>query len=61
MTPSAPSEDWNPKWLAFLRERGLATEQADALPRPERIKLNAEFMCWNAERMPPERKRLFFS
>lgn len=61
MTHSAPSEEWNPKWIAFLGERGMSTSQADALERPERRKLNAEFMCWNLDNMTPDRKRRFFS
>lgn len=57
--PSEPSEEWNPKRLAFLAERGLYTWEADALDRPERIKLNAEFMCWNMANVSPERKKWF--
>lgn len=38
--------EWNPKWLAFLSEKGLTTQEADAMERPDRISLNAEFMCF---------------
>lgn len=54
-------DQWNPKWLAFLDEKVLTTQEADGMERPKRISLNAEFLCWNMENMPPERKRLFFS
>lgn len=37
--------EWNPKWLHFLSLRKMTPAQADKLPRPERISLNAEFMC----------------
>ncbi len=36
---------WGPKWLAFLNARGMTPEQAEALPRPTRIALNADFLC----------------
>lgn len=58
--PSAQSEGWNPRWLAFLGEKGLATAQADAMDRHNRTSLNAEFICWNIDHMPPESKRRFF-
>lgn len=61
MTRSSPSEEWNPKWLAFLYEEGLTTEQAEEMERPDRIKLNTKFMCWNVEKMTIETKRRFFS
>jgi hypothetical protein len=52
--------DWNPKWLAFLSEKGLTTQQADEMERPERISLNADFLCWVMKNMTPERKKHFF-
>lgn len=61
MTPSAQSEGWNPKWLAFLGEKGLTTDQADAMERDKRISLNAEFMVYNSSGSiyptPAKRKR----
>jgi len=52
--------EYNPKWLAFLSEKGLTTLEADAMDRDKRISLNAEFMGWNMQNMGPEEKKRFF-
>lgn len=38
-------ESWNPKWVEFLASVSMTPEQAEKLPRHERTKLNAEFLC----------------
>lgn len=47
-------EEINPKWVAFLKERGLVHAEAEKLERQGRISLNADFMCWNMARMVKE-------
>lgn len=51
MMPSGVvSKEYNPVWMAFLKEEGLSVSEADSMPRQARISLNAKFLCWSMGR-----------